>query len=74
MQSTELKSIKNNENYVCSFSYSDHQNKFVLNAFYRIFTYKKKSSIDCEITVDMAGAPNESIVQNHLSVALLNVF
>ena len=23
---------------------------------------------------DMSGAPNESIVQNHLNIALLNVF
>ena len=37
MQSTELKSIKNNENYVCSFSYFDYVPKKTLKGFRRSF-------------------------------------
>ena len=31
-------------------------------------------SIACASKYEMAGAPNENIVQNHLNMALLNVF
>ena len=28
----------------------------------------------CHVLTDLTGAPNERIVQNHLNIALLNVF
>ena len=42
---------------------------------FAVFALKIKVSTNFESdTIKLSGAPNENIVQNHLNIALLNVF
>ena len=53
---------------------SEHKNWTVVERDQRMTMYGEKSEKPLSSLLVYSGAPNENIVQNHLNIALLNVF